>query len=119
MSRTDAAVKRELLRAVAQIRSTPDRRKLQAALTRTLARLRRTHASTAAGRRARALSLEGIESTLEGVKSLIAFDENDRGNIEAATRDARRADRFLRRGANQLRAAGSALGLRIGDVNGH
>ena len=104
---------------MAQIRARPDRRKLQAGLTRGLARLRRTRGSTADGRRARDLAIQGLESTLEGVKSLIAFDENDSGNIEAATRDAKRADRFLKRGANQLRAAGTALGLRIGDLNGH
>ena len=119
MRRTDTAVKQELLRGVAQIRATNDRRKLQALLTRTLARLRHTRGSTADGRRARELAVQGLESTLEGLKSLIDFDENDSGNIEAATRDAKRADRFLKRGANRLRAAGSALGIRIGDLNGY
>ena len=37
----------------------------------------------------------------------------------AATRDAGRADRYLTLGANRLRAAGQALGIRIGKLNGH
>ena len=119
MRRTDTAVEQELLRGVAQIGATHDRKKLRAQLTRTLTQLRRTRASTADGRRARKLAIQGFESTLEGVKSLIDFDENDSGNIEAATRDAKRADRYLKRGANQLRAAGAALGVRIGDLNGY
>ena len=80
---------------MAQIRSIHDRRRLRAELKVTLARLRRTRGSTAAGRRARGLAIDGLESTLRGVESLIAFDENDSGNIAAATRDAKRADRFL------------------------
>ena len=115
----DASVKREVLRGVAQIRSIHDRRRLRAELKVTLARLRRTRGSTAAGRRARGLAIDGLESTLRGVESLIAFDENDSGNIAAATRDAKRADRFLRRGADQLRAAAQALGTRLGEVNGY
>ena len=115
----DASVRRELLRGVAQIRSIHDRRRLQAELRATLARLRRTRGSTARGRRARGLAVDGFESTLKGVESLIAFEENDRGEIAAATRDAKRADRFLGRGADQLRAAARALGTRLGDVNGY
>jgi len=115
----DASVEREVLRGVAQIRSIHDRRRLRAELRGTLARLRRTRGSTAAGRRARGLAIDGLESTLRGVESQIAFDENDSGNIAAATRDAKRADRFLRRGADQLRAAAQALGTRLGDVNGY
>jgi hypothetical protein len=56
---------------------------------------------------------------LRGVEAVIAFVENDSGNIAAATRDAKRADRFLKRGADQLRAAGRVLGTRIGDVDGY
>jgi hypothetical protein len=115
----DASVKRELLRGVAQIRSAHDRRRLEVELKATLARLRRTRGSTADGRRARGLAIDGLESTLRGVESLIAFEENDSGNIAAATRDAKRADRFLARGADQLRAAARALGTRLGDVNGY
>jgi hypothetical protein len=117
----DPAVQRELLRGVAQIRATkPDgRRVLQASLARTLAALRRTRGSTPAGRRAKELAIRGFESTLKGVQSQLDFVDNDRGNIEAATRDAKRADRFLSLGADRLRAAGRALGLRIGEINGY
>jgi hypothetical protein len=117
----DATVERELLHGVAQIRATrPDRRRqLQATLARTLAALRRARGSTPAGRRARELAIQGFESTLKGVQSQLDFVDNDRGNIEAATRDAKRADRFLRLGADRLRAAGRALGLRIGEINGY
>ncbi len=44
---------------------------------------------------------------------------NDSGKLEAAVRDAKRGDRFLKRGATLLRAAGLALGVRIGSVNGY
>ena len=117
----DAAVQRELLHGVAQIRATQpgERRQLLAKLARTLAALRRARGSTAAGRRARTLALQGFESTLKGVRSQLDFVENDSGNIEAATRDARRADRYLGRGADELRAAARLLGLRIGDINGY
>jgi hypothetical protein len=117
----DASVKQELLRGLAQIRrSNPaNRRALQTELRQTLARLRSVRASTAAGRRARALAIQGFESTLEGVKSQLAFSENDSGNIEAATRDAKRADRYLGLGANRLRAAGRALGARVGELDGY
>lgn len=46
------------------------------------------------------------------------FINNDSGNIEAATRDAKRADHYLNGGASRLRAAGRAFGLRIGKLNG-
>ena len=115
----DDSVKHELLRGVGQIRTVHDRKKLYAALTGTLARLRLTHATTAAARRGRELAIQGLEATLRGVQSLIDFDENDSGEVAAATRDAARADRYLTRGANRLRAAGRALGIQIGELNGH
>jgi len=113
---SDTSVRRDLLRGVAQIRHTHDARKLQAELRRTLASLRRDRASTAAERRAKELASRGFEATLAGVQSQIDFYENDSGNIEAATRDALRADRSRARGARLLRAAGRALGLRIGSL---
>jgi hypothetical protein len=112
-SSPDASIKRHLLLGVAQIRTTRDRAKLHAELVRTLAGLRRDHASTAAARRARSLAIAGFEATLRGVRSQLDFMENDSGNVAAATRDARRADRYLARGAKLLRAAGAALGIRI------
>jgi hypothetical protein len=112
-STSNASIKRHLLRGVAQIRTTRDPAKLHAKLVWTLASLRRDHASTAAGRRARTLAIAGFETTLRGVRSRLDFIENDSGNVAAATRDARRADRYLARGAKLLRAAGAALGIRI------
>jgi hypothetical protein len=64
------------------------------------------------------LAIQGFEATLKGVEALLDFSENDSGEVAAATRDAMRADRFLRRGADRLRAAGRALELRIGTLNG-
>jgi hypothetical protein len=51
--------------------------------------------------------------------SLLDFGENDSGEVAAATRDAERADRYLRRGASWSRAAGQALGVQIGELNGY
>jgi hypothetical protein len=110
---SDASVKRHLLRGVAEIRTTRDPATLHAQLVRTLASLRRDHASTAAERRARSLAIAGFEATLKGVRSRLDFIENDSGNVAAATRDARRADRYLALGASRLRAAGAVLGIRI------
>ena len=118
-STSDASIKRHLLRGVAQIRTTRDPAELHAKLVRTLASLRRDHASTAAARRARRLAIEGFEATLKGVRSRLDFIENDSGNVAAATRDARRADRYLVRGADRLRAAGAALGLRLGRLTAY
>ena len=70
-------------------------------------------------RSSKALAVKGFESTLEGVASLLDFSENDSGELAAATRDAKRADRYLARGANRLRAAGQAIGIRIGSLNGY
>ncbi len=115
----DAAVKDALLRGVGQIRGSQDRAELRGQLVRTLARLRSARRSTAAGRRGRTLAIEGFTSTLKGLDAQRDLIEKDHGNIEAAVRDAKRADRRLNRGANLLRAAGRALRLRIGTLNGH
>jgi hypothetical protein len=114
----DSSVRRDLLTGVARIRATHDREKLHVELTRVLAALRHDHGSTPSSRRARELAIQGFEATLKGVEALLDFSENDSGEVAAATRDAMRADRFLRRGADRLRAAGRALELRIGTLNG-
>jgi hypothetical protein len=119
LGRADLSIKQDLLRGVREIRVTRDREKLHAELVRLLAHLRRTHGTTASARRARELALQGFEATLKGVRSQLDFSENDSGEVAAATRDAKRADRYLRRGANLLRAAGQALGVRIGELNGY
>jgi len=99
---------------VAAIRGTHDYVALRAKLRRTLERLRATRDGEA-----RRLAIRGFEATQRGVEARIAFVENDRGNIEAATRDALRADVALRRGAVLLRAAGRMLGEPVGDLNGY
>jgi hypothetical protein len=116
---SDATLKRDLARGVAQIRTTHAQRALAARLGATVKRLRADAASTAAGRRARTLAIDGFGSTLRGIRTQLDLVENDSGNIERAVRDAVRADRYLDRGARLLRAAGRALGIRVGKLNGH
>ncbi|MDQ2911245.1 MAG: hypothetical protein M3R26_00120 [Actinomycetota bacterium] len=116
---SSADVKAALARGVAQIRGSHDKEKLHAKLLHTLARLRSVRASTPVGREARSLAIQGFASMLRGVESQLAFIQNDSGNVEAATRDARRADRSLKRGASLLRAAGRALGVQVGSLNGY
>ena len=116
---TDATVKARLLRGVAQIRSSHNAEKLRAPLAHTLAGLRHDRGSTAAGRRGRMLAIQGFVWTLKGIAKEHDFTVNDSGNVEAATRDAKAADRYFTRGANLLRAAGRAFDLRIGKVKGH
>ena len=100
---------------VAAIQGTQDFEQLRAALRRTIARLRSTRGD-GEGRR---LALRGFEATLRGVQARIDFHENDSGNIVAATRDARRANSELSRGAKLLRAAGRLLGTRVGSLSGY
>lgn len=113
------AVKAHLLDGVAQVRDTHEKKKLRSALVQTLGKLRRDDAATTADRRGRALAIQGFTWTIRGIDSQIAFIENDRGNIEAATRDAKHAYSSLTRGANRLRAAGRVFGLQIGRLNGY
>lgn len=118
-SAPDDSVKRDVLQGISQIRGgTHDYQKLRARVARTITRLRQDRAPTAAVRRAKELAIQGFGSTLKGIDSEIAFHENDSGEVAAATRDAARAFRFLKRGASQLRAAGRILGIRVGTLNG-
>jgi hypothetical protein len=106
-------------RGVEEIRVTRDRKKLRAQLVELVAHLRRAQGTTASARRGRVLALQGFEATLEGTRSQLDFIENDSGEVAAATRDAKRADRYLRLGAARLRAAGEVLGVRVGELNGY
>ena len=54
-----------------------------------------------------------------GIDSQLAMLRNDSGRLEGAVRDAKKADRYLNRGATLLRAAGRAFNVRIGKLNGH
>ena len=116
---SDAAVERDLARGVAQIRTTHSRPVLVTRLAATLKRLRADTASTAAGRMGRTLAIQGFTWTRRGIRTQLDLVANDSGNIEAAVRDAVRADKQLDRGARLLRAAGRALGVRVGRINGH
>ena len=113
------SIEQDLLRGVREIRTTHDRRTLRVELVHLLAHLRRLHGTTETARRGRELALQGFEATLEGTQSQLDFVENDGGEVAAATRDAKRADHYLRRGANRLRAAGQAFGIQIGELNGY
>ena len=109
----------DLLRGVRQIRASHDRKTLHAGLIRTLTRLRRAQGATASTQRGRELAIQGFEATLKGVQSEIDFEENDSGEVAAATRDAVRADRYLTRGDELVMRGRAALGIQIGEINGH
>jgi hypothetical protein len=57
--------------------------------------------------------------TLRGIQARLDMAAKDSGKLEAAVRDARRSDRYLNRGAEVLRAAGRALDVPVGVLNGH
>jgi hypothetical protein len=107
-------VKRTFRDGIASIRRPHDAVRLRAELRRTIARL-----GAERDVRGRRLALLGFKSTLRGVEAQIDFHRNDRGNIRAATRDARRANAGLGEGARLLRAAGRQLGVRVGTLNGY
>jgi hypothetical protein len=109
-----AEVKAVFEDGVSAIRTTQDYEQLRARLRHTIARVRSTPDGDA-----RALAIRGFEATLRGVQSRIDFHENDRGNITAATRDAKRANAALARGATLLRAAGRLLDVPVGLLNGY
>ena len=113
-STNSPSVKDEFARGIEQIRGSHDAKKLHAQLAQTLTRLRR--ATPAPGKR---LAIQGFEATLRGIQAQVDFIENDSGNVEAATRDAAEADRYRTRGANLLRTAGRALGIRVGKLRGY
>jgi hypothetical protein len=104
-----SAVERDLRRGMEQIRTTYDAKTLRSELRSTLARLRRDRPSGPAEGRARVLAIRGVEAALRGVQARIDFVDNDSGNIEAATRDALRADRNRAKSARLLHAAERAL----------
>jgi hypothetical protein len=116
---SDATVTRTLARGVAQLRTFHDPHELEPRLASTLARLRRDDGSSARGRRARVLAVRGFTWTLRGVRAQLDLLANDSGNVEAATRDAKRAYHNLDTGAELLRRAARLLGLRLGKLNGH
>ena len=115
---SDSAVRKTVERGVAQLRKPQTAEQLHDDLVHTLRQLRGGHASTATGRKGRALAIGGFTWTLRGIDARLEMTRNDSGNLEASVHDAVRADRDLRKGARLLRAAGRSLGIRIGKLNG-
>jgi hypothetical protein len=110
----DGGLKAVFEDGIASLRTTQDYEQLRATLRRTIAELRSRRDGEG-----RALAIRGFDATLQGVQSRIDFHENDRGNIRAAIRDARRANARLVRGASLLRAAGRLLDVRVGTLNAY
>jgi hypothetical protein len=77
----------------------------------TIARLRAEHAPPSA--------IGGFMWALWALRAQIEFVDNDSGRLAEATRDAARADRCWMHAGRLLRAAGSALGVPVGLVNGY
>lgn len=84
----------------------------------TLERLRHDDASSPSGREGRRLAVGGYLWALWGLRAQIEFVDEDSGQVAEATRDAARADRCWLHAAPRLRAAGKALGVPVGLVNG-
>ena len=115
----ESSLEQHLKQAAAQIRiTTNDYRPLHMKLERTLAAVKADDPSGAAERKAKALTVAGLRSSLRGLESQIAFVENDSGNLPVAARDAQRAYHARRVGANLLRRAGRLLNVRIGMLSG-
>lgn len=72
-----------------------------------------------ASRTGRRLAIEGFASTLQGLNAQLDLLDNDSGNLEAAVRDAAKADRYRKRGAKLLRAAGRAFDIEVGELKGY
>jgi hypothetical protein len=118
-NRPDGRLKEIVTQGVSDIERTHDMEALHKRLLRRIARLRTLQETTPPNRRARALALRGFEETLRGVDSRLSLARNDSGKLEAAVRDAIRADRALKAGARDLRAVGRELGVRVGVVLGY
>lgn len=112
-SGSESSLEDDFAAGIAQLGGTRDYPKLHAQVTRTLASLRGDEVSGAGERRAKGLALRGFAWVRRGFESRIAFVQNDSGNVEAATRDAKRADRSLRHGSALLRTAGGILGVDV------
>jgi hypothetical protein len=100
-SSKENAVQADVSRAAAEVRAKAHDEELRS----TIARLETDEPSTARERSARRLAIAGLKATLAGRASRRAFIENDRGNIEAATRDAKRSYASFKRAARLLHAA--------------
>ena len=96
----------DVARAAAEVRAKADDEELRS----TIAKLQADEPTTGDERKARRLAIVGVRATLAGRASRRAFIENDRGNIEAATRDAKRSYAAFKRAARLLHAAEQLAG---------
>jgi hypothetical protein len=117
-SSSNAELRAAVADGVSELSGSWNGERLRDRLRQTIARVRSVHVP-ADDDRAQRLALRGFTAMLQGVESRIAFARNDSGNIEAATRDARRADRWFKAGAALLRAAGRELGVDVGRLKGY
>jgi hypothetical protein len=115
---SQSSLEQHLKQAAAQIDTTAAPRVLQTKLERTLAALTADRPKTGSERTAKRLAIAGVRSWLRGLESLIAFVENDSGNLPVAARDAHRAYHARLVGANLLRRAGERLDIQIGTLGG-
>jgi|1185.fasta_scaffold387425_2 hypothetical protein len=88
------------------------------AVRQTLGKLRRDRPSSRSGQEGRRLAIGGYLWALWALRAQIEFVDEDSGQVAEATRDAARADRCWLHAAPRLRAAGEALGVPVGLVNG-
>jgi len=117
-STSETKVRQTFLRGIGEIKEPQTAQKLHHRLVRTLMSLRSTDTTTTAGGRGKALATRGFTWTLRGVEARLEIARNDSGNLEASVHDAERSDRAFRHGARLLRAAGRALDVRVGRLNG-
>jgi hypothetical protein len=108
--RSDAPLRRDIVRGAAQLRSGEGAARIRGRIVETLARLRRDEGATGAGRRARALAIQGFTWTLRSFAVQDHMRTSDSGNLPASVLDAERADRYRQRGDRLVRAALAALG---------
>jgi hypothetical protein len=117
-SMSETKVRQTFLRGIGEIKEPQTAQELHGRLVRTLASLSSTDTTTTAGGRGKALATGGFAWTLRGIDARLEMARNDSGNLEASVHDAERSDRALRRGARLLRAAGRALDVHVGRLNG-
>jgi hypothetical protein len=95
-------VKADVVRGIDAIQSEESDEQLRDDLRRTIRRLRADRPRSAADRKAKPIALRGFAACVRGADSRIAFEQNDSGNVEAATRDAKRAYRSFGECASSL-----------------
>jgi hypothetical protein len=107
------ALRADLAHAVTAVRTVHDDARLQAELRRAKRRIAADKAGSARERRAKTEGLSALALLDEALSSKLAFIRNDSGNVEAATRDSKRAYALLARGGALLYAAALDAGARV------